>query len=542
LNARSSGKFLDHFYPSGDGGRWTEERSGIWLPGLGGGNLSWRGGLTLSGPRFDRFATQPHVVVRANAATVAEFDARHEEDHEFEMRPWQLGLNGNLLLEIESTTFKPDADESGLGVRVSRVWVTRANGVALPSVRAFVLSLALIGSVVALMRMAANAGLMSIQRMPMSAFCDPFRNRWAWALVVLWLLIAIARVWNPLEMLWWLQIITCALLFALALSWMISRIISGPLQREQSVALLILFLLAAAIQIAFDFGRGYEGNIASYGKQGDIAIYVALAWKTVGHGIQSAYQQIADSPPSDNPPLLLYPFWFFGWLYEKLNSPSFSRTPLGDPQMLRFMLRLPALSADLLTGAVIFRFLRQRSTISFNAAFYVAVVYVLNPVLIFDSAYWGQTAVVHSLFMLLAIIATDRRNYSWAGVALAAAILTKPQAIAIAPLVLLLAAKERGAWRFIAGGIVATLIITLPFILVGNIGTVIQQYKQTTQFHPFVAPNAHNFWWCVTGGAGWQPDTNFFGRVTFRTAGFLLFSASTLLSLAIIWAIANCFF
>jgi Gpi18-like mannosyltransferase len=141
--------------------------------------------------------------------------------------------------------------------------------------------------------------------------------------------------------------------------------------------------------------------------------------------------------------------------------------------------------------------------------------------------------------MLLSIIALDRRRYDWAGVALAAAILTKPQAIAIAPLVLLLAVKERGTLRLVAGGLVATLVITAPFILAGSAGSVIEEYAQTTKFHPFVAPNAHNFWWFVTGGSGWQPDTNLVGPLSFRTAGFILFTAATLLSLILVWRDRN---
>ncbi len=78
LTARSNEKFLDHFYPAENGGRWTEARSGVWLPGLGGGNLGWRIGLTLGGPRPGRFSAAPHVIVRINGATLAEFDARNQ--------------------------------------------------------------------------------------------------------------------------------------------------------------------------------------------------------------------------------------------------------------------------------------------------------------------------------------------------------------------------------------------------------------------------------------------------------------------------------
>src|SRR5438128_5523892 len=107
VTARSNGKFLDHFYPAENGARWTEARSGVWLPGFCGGNLARRVGLGLSGPRPGRFDTPAHVIVLANGVMLAEFDARNQEqDYEWEIRPWQLGLNGDLLLEIDSSSIK----------------------------------------------------------------------------------------------------------------------------------------------------------------------------------------------------------------------------------------------------------------------------------------------------------------------------------------------------------------------------------------------------------------------------------------------------
>ena len=178
LTAAGNEKFLDHFYSPENGARWTEGHSAIWLPGLGGGNLSWRIGLTLSGPRPGRFAAPAHVIVRLNGATLAEFDARSlEQDYEWDIRPWQLGLNGDVLLEIESGTFQPSPDGPELGVRVTRAWLTRAAGIALPPVRGFLLTLALAGCCAAILRMAANAGLMSIQPARLADFINPFRNR-----------------------------------------------------------------------------------------------------------------------------------------------------------------------------------------------------------------------------------------------------------------------------------------------------------------------------------------------------------------------------
>jgi hypothetical protein len=204
LTAPSAEKFLSHFYPAENGARWTEARSSIWLPGSGGGNLFWRIGLTLSGPRAGRFAAPAHVVVRLNGAALAEFDVRsQEQDYEWEIRPWQLGLNGDVLLEIESSTSKPLSDEREFGVRVSRVWLNRAAGIALPSTRGFLLTLALIGCFAAILRMSVNAGLMSVRRMRISEFIDPFRNSYAWIFVAIWSAIIAAESWNHYATSWW---------------------------------------------------------------------------------------------------------------------------------------------------------------------------------------------------------------------------------------------------------------------------------------------------------------------------------------------------
>jgi len=410
-----------------------------------------------------------------------------------------------------------------------------ARGIAVPPIRGFFLTFVLLGCCTAILRMSANAGLIPIRPMRIPEFINPFRNRWAWALIATWLLFVLAPSWDYAQACWWLQTIAFALSLVTALIWGIARLVSGSLLREQALALVIVFLVAALIRIPLDIGSGYEGDIASYGKQGDIAAYIALAWKTVSRGIHSAYLPVNGSPPSDNPPVLLYPFWFLGWMYEQLISPLFGQTEVSYPDALRFLLRLPSLAADLFAGAFIFRVLRQRQAVSFDAALFAASAYLFNPAVIFDSAYWGQTQAIHTLFMLLSLSAIQGRVYAWAGGTLAAAILTKPQALAIAPLVLLLSIRERRTLRLLAGAAIATLIITAPFILAGNSVSVVEQYTRTTKFHPFLAVNAHNFWWFVTGGKGWSPDTDSVGPLTFRVVGLLLFGCATLLSLLIIW-------
>src|SRR2546430_3521949 len=298
--------------------------------------------------------------------------------------------------------------------------------------------------------------------------------------------------------------------------------------------LLVLFGLAMLVRLALDTGQGY--NV-------DVHTYLALTWKIVHYGLHSAYVQDSQNtwlerlnavPPSDNPPVLLYPFWLLGWLYKQLISPSFPPIWLSDPKLLRFMLRLPSLGADLFIGALILRVL-QRKSLGFNATLVAVGAFLFNPAVVFDSAYWGQTAAVHTLFMLLALIATDRRAYIWAGAALSTAVLTKPQAFAVAPLIFILAVREHGWWRLGVGGLLTALFIVVPFLVAGTINGVCAQYVQTAQYNPVLSANAHNLWWVVSGGHGWQADTPTGGTISFRSAGLLLFGCATVLSSVVVW-------
>jgi hypothetical protein len=526
VTARSNEKFLAGFLPTQEGTSWTEAKSGIWLPGLGGANLPWRIGLRMSGAGRGRFDSPAHVIVQVNGAMLGQANlSNQEQDYEWRIAPWTLGLNGDLLMEIDSATFKSPIDQQELGVRISHVWLARADGLALPSLRGFVFTILLVCCCGLLLRM-SSVGLGATQPMTRTQFFDPWQNAWAWVLVGLWVGIVLVRGLNRPQGAWWLQTVTFGTLVITILVWSIARIISPSLTRQQALRVLILFGLAALVRIPFDFGRGYET---------DVSTYLSLSWKTVQHGIQSAYVQTNGVLPSDNPPLLLYPFWLLGRFYQAFLSPLFGRTRLSDPDMLRFMLRLPGFIADLVTGALIFRVLRLRGSISFNSVLFATGAYVLNPALIFDSAYWGQTAAIHALFMLLSVILIERNACGWAGAMLATAILTKPQALAIAPLILILSVRQRNLLRFSVGGVAAALLITTPFIITGTIGGVVQEYLRTTEFDPFISVNAHNLWWFLTGGQGWLRDTESVGLISFRTAGLLTFAGTTLLSLAVVW-------
>ena len=529
LGAASAEKFLDNFHAPERGYRWSQSSSAVWLSGLGGGNLPWTVSVRLSGSRPAGVAP-PLVRLSANGQLLDEFTAPSEErDYAYTLPAGALGINGDLLLQIESVTFTAPNDSRALGVRVLRVQAAPGEGIALPAVKTIGLLLGIIA--------AGIAGAWAVGRSEGGTIgqgaASPNAGRrglgsaarlvvWAGAVACVG---ALAIALNRAEGAWWVSVVGLGAVGTAAVAAAVSRILPRSVfSRRQWQLCLLMFGLAALVRLALDTGRGYEG---------DVALYMAWVWKTVTYGIQTAYLPITDVPPTDNPPVLVYPLWLMGWLYRQVFSPLFPPPWLNDPPVLRFMLRLPALAADLLTAAIIARVSAARGA---RTALATAAAYLFNPALIFDGAYWGQTAALHSLWMLGAVVAAMQPAFGWAGAAITLAVLTKPQALATAPLVLFAAWRGARLARFVRAGAFTAAIVMLPFVLTGNLPSVVQQYAQTAQYHPLVAVNAHNLWWFVTGGQGWQPDsTPILGVLSFRSAGIILFGLASMLSLLVVW-------
>lgn len=526
LAENSAQKLLQGFYPPEDNASWTSARAGIWLPGVGGANCRWRLKMVLRGPQPDRFDPPARAVVRVNGTQFGDFAAGPQEhEYEWEIPEWTLGPSGDCSIEIDSTTYKSQLDNREVGVRLTALSLVRAGGFAFPSLRGLLFSAALVGLCAWLLRVASALALGRNVTGTWREFVDPRTNALAWVLVALWLIVSLAISLNPPATVWWLEVLTCGLLLIAALVWLINRILPTPIPVPEARRMLAIFALALFIRALLDLGRGFEG---------DIAVYLSIAWRTVREGIQSAYLEVGGLRPPNNPPVLLYPFWLIGLLYRALFSPLFGNTQFTHPELLRFMLRMPALTADLIVGAVLFRWLRQRQGVPFNAIVLATGAYLLNPAVVFDSAYWGQTAAVHGLFMFLSLVAIDRRFYAWAGVALATAVLTKPQALAIAPLILFIAVRERAFLRFTAAGVATALLIISPFLLSGRIDGVLGQYLRTAEYHPFISVNAHNIWWLASAGNIWLHDTGGWGWLTYRLIGVLFFLGATIISLAVV--------
>ncbi len=217
------------------------------------------------------------------------------------------------------------------------------------------------------------------------------------------------------------------------------------------------------------------------------------------HGLWGFYDAVSFC---NYPPLALLIFWVVG------HVAALTDATLANADLVRALLKVPACLADL--GIALLLFYEGRRLFGGPRAVAASALYFLNPVSIYDSAYWGQVDAIHSAFLLLALILVNRQRFGWAGAASALALCQKFQSIAFLPLIVLEVFRI-GRWRatrsMLVGGLAAAASVFLPFVWSGSSVQVFQRaYVQTIGQYPDVSRNAYNVWY-ILGVAG-APDSS----------------------------------
>jgi len=227
------------------------------------------------------------------------------------------------------------------------------------------------------------------------------------------------------------------------------------------------------------------------------------------------------APPnwSDYPPFNVHIFWAFGHLARLLG-----------PESLPWILKLPQNLFDMGIALLLFLFLRRRFGPWLGLL--GAALYAFNPATIYDLAVWGQMDSVHTLFMVASLMALLARRWELSAGCLALALLTKPQSVAILPVVAYGVLRE-GGWRRAltsAGlGALVILLVLLPFQERNPLAFLLERTLGGYGVYAYNSINAYNLW-AVMGF--WKPDTAPLLGLSLQVWGFLAFS---LLVLYVLW-------
>jgi hypothetical protein len=289
--------------------------------------------------------------------------------------------------------------------------------------------------------------------------------------------------------------------------------------RTRVIAIVAAVAAAIVIRVVLLPGAGLAGDLDAFAQ-----------W--VGHisreGLPNAYNEEISFGP-----VMTYIWWLLG-----LIEPGFrAATDSSDPA-LRVMLKLPAVLADFGLAACVAWILRSTP----GWAVVGAIVVLLHPATWYVSAWWGQYESIYVLAALVAVLFAVSGRDGLAAVALAIAVLTKPQALPfLVPFAAWFLARggPLGLLRAAAIGAGVAFVLWLPFLASGGLMDYLGNLGDyQNDVYSVLSLKAWNFWWIIQDLA---PVDEFVsdrvpivGPITFRIVGFGIFA---LLSLFIGWRI-----
>ncbi len=262
------------------------------------------------------------------------------------------------------------------------------------------------------------------------------------------------------------RLTTPVLLVSLALITLL-RVAALPLRGTEDVGTWKIWALAASKDVTTVYGVG-----------GNPPVRGVLEWKHLFTTV-------------DYPPFALYELGIAGAVY-RLFDPAFD-----DGPALTAAVKVPGLIFGLaLTW--FFWWTVRRMTGKPEAAAWAALAYWGNPATILNGEVLGYLDPLMMLPAVAAIVVVHLGALEWAGACFAIALLTKPQAILIAPIVALAAWRLggiRGVARSALGGSMATGLILLPYALVGALPNMWLAFGSFYGRRDILSGNAANLWW-----------------------------------------------
>lgn len=204
---------------------------------------------------------------------------------------------------------------------------------------------------------------------------------------------------------------------------------------------------------------------------------------------------------TDYPPGYMYVLWVIGAIRSMIPS-------LADSTIL---VKMPAMICDLITAGLVYKIAHKRFNEISSVLF--AGFYLFNPVVLIDSAMWGQ---VDSVFtMLVAIVAylAAERKLIPSYFVFAIAVLVKPQALILTPILLCAILdqvffhdfKWKRFWTELGMGLLAIAMMVLLAVPFGVKEVWAQYLKTMGEEYPKATVNAYNLW--AMFGLNWHEQT-----------------------------------
>ncbi|MBQ3562369.1 MAG: DUF2029 domain-containing protein [Clostridia bacterium] len=250
----------------------------------------------------------------------------------------------------------------------------------------------------------------------------------------------------------------------------------------------IMLIFGAVLRFAI--GVGY------YNPQ-DTLWYKAWAMELQG-GLFDIYLK-ADQISLDYPPIYLFFLKITGAIYKITGEEVHNYTEM-------FIMKLWPILGDILCSVAIFKVLKPKSP---KAAIAASALWIFNPSVIFNCAFWGQTDSIMCLLLLVSFVTLENKKPVLASVLFAIAGMTKYQCLFFTPLFLaelFVKFKFSKAWLGICGAAATVAAVFLPF-MIGSKKPLLffDVYLKGQGTYPYCTLNAYNVYGIF--GLNWEEDT-----------------------------------
>jgi Gpi18-like mannosyltransferase len=199
---------------------------------------------------------------------------------------------------------------------------------------------------------------------------------------------------------------------------------------------------------------------------------------------------------TDYPPLYIYILFIIGkiTIILKLGSNIIA---------FNLLIKLPSILADLVTAYMLIKLSNKYLTQKWGVV--IASIYILNPVIIFNSSIWGQIDSFFAMFIILAILLLKDEKIIIASMVFTAAVLLKPQGIIFLPILLFEFIKNKKINTFLSSiifSLVTFILIILPFSFNQDLLWIFKLYIKTISEYPYASLNAFNLFSLL--GGNWK--------------------------------------
>lgn len=331
-------------------------------------------------------------------------------------------------------------------------------------------------------------------------------QKYLWSLIPAALIAAmtagIFTLGNPDELMsgdFTIAILAISIIYCLFIIWSLITLDGKALTEDtksKNHGLLILILLFALIV------RVYISSMIT-GYPNDMACWTAWSSASVGKGLFEVYTNVA---------FLDYPPGYLFVLYGIGNIAKIANIEVGT-EAYYMLLKAPAIISDVAMGWILYRLCIKKLLPTMGLI--LAFLYIFNPLIILDSAAWGQIDAVLVLVIAGYLIYLYKENIIAASLLFVTGLLIKPQMLFFAPVLAVVFIQyigKRGWLKALKvflislfGGAALFAVVVFPFTQGRQWYWIFAKYMGTISSYNYITLNSANIFGLL--GLNWVPTS-----------------------------------